>query len=128
MYIEHKNDSYTYYEGENIIEDDNEYADTKATYIMKAKCKKEENPALQIAPTPLNNFDNIINYASNLKLIIDIQNSMKAQNSIGYKKWAEKFNLEQMSQTLIFTEKHQPNENLKQCKTSKVKLKHLTKN
>ena len=42
-----------------------------------------------------------------LQLIIDIQNSLKATESIGYKKWAEKFNLEQMSQTLIFIEKHQ---------------------
>ena len=43
----------------------------------------------------------------NLKLIIDIENSMKATESIGYKRWAEKFNLEQMSQTLLFIEKHQ---------------------
>ena len=40
-------------------------------------------------------------------MIIDIQNSLKATENIGYKKWAEKFNLEQMSQTLIFIEKHQ---------------------
>ena len=44
---------------------------------------------------------------SELKLIIDIQNSLKATESVGYKKWAEKFNLEQMSQTLLFIEKHQ---------------------
>ena len=42
-----------------------------------------------------------------LKLIIDIQNSLKATENIGYRKWAEKFNLEQMSRTLIFIEKHQ---------------------
>ena len=42
-----------------------------------------------------------------LQLIIDIQNSMKATENISYKNWAEKFNLEQMSQTLIFIEKHQ---------------------
>ena len=48
-------------------------------------------------------FDN----PQKLKLIIDIQNSLKATESIGYKRWAEKFNLEQMSQTLIFIEKHQ---------------------
>ena len=47
-------------------------------------------------------FDN----PHNLKLIIDIQNSIKATNNIGYKRWAEKFNLEQLSQTLIFIEKH----------------------
>ena len=42
-----------------------------------------------------------------LRLIIDIHKSMKATQNIGYRKWAEKFNLEQMSQTLIFIEKHQ---------------------
>ena len=42
-----------------------------------------------------------------LKLLIDIQNSLKATQNIGYRKWAEKFNLEQMSRTLIFIEKHQ---------------------
>ena len=44
---------------------------------------------------------------SKLGLIIDIQNSLKVTESVGYKKWAEKFNLEQMSQTLLFIEKHQ---------------------
>jgi len=44
---------------------------------------------------------------SELRLIIDIQNSLKATENIGYKKWAEKFNLEQMSQTLLFIERHQ---------------------
>jgi len=47
------------------------------------------------------------NNPNKLKLIIDIQNSMKAQNSIGYKRWCEKFDLVQMSQTLIFIERHQ---------------------
>jgi hypothetical protein len=42
-----------------------------------------------------------------LQFIIDIRNSLKATESIGYKKWAEKFNLEQMSQTLLFIEKHE---------------------
>ena len=45
--------------------------------------------------------------ANEIRLIIDIRNSMKATESVGYKKWAEKFNLEQMSQTLLFIEKHQ---------------------
>ena len=42
-----------------------------------------------------------------LQLIIDINNSLKATENIGYKKWAEKFNLEQMSQTLLFIQKHE---------------------
>ena len=61
-----------------------------------------ENESPDIEP-PILKFDN----PHNLKLIIDIQKSMKASESIGYKKWAEKFNLEQMSQTLLFIEKHQ---------------------
>ena len=57
-----------------------------------------------------------------LQLIIDIQNSLKATESIGYKKWAEKFNLEQMSQTLIFIEKHQLTlESLENMATQKPK-------
>ena len=42
-----------------------------------------------------------------LQLIINIQVSMKATESVGYKRWVEKFNLEQMSQTLLFIERHQ---------------------
>ena len=62
-----------------------------------------------------------------LRLIIDIQNSPKATESIGYKKWAEKFNLEQMSQTLLFIEKHELSlEELKTIATQKPqKLKNI---
>jgi len=42
-----------------------------------------------------------------LQLIIDIENSLKATESIGYRKWAEKFNLQQMSQTLLLIERYQ---------------------
>ena len=41
-----------------------------------------------------------------LQLLIDINNSLKAKESIGYKKWAEQFNMQQMSKVLIFLEKH----------------------
>ena len=49
----------------------------------------------------------ITNEPKELRLIIDIRNSLKATENTGYKKWAEKFNLEQMSQTLLFIDKHQ---------------------
>ena len=55
--------------------------------------------------TPFAPFDST--NPKELKLIIDIRNSLKATENIGYRKWAEKFNLEQMSRTLIFIEKHQ---------------------
>jgi len=35
-------------------------------------------------------------------LLIDIQNSIKAQNSPGYERWAKIFNLKQAAQTLLF--------------------------
>ena len=46
----------------------------------------------------------ISNHASKPKinLIIDIQNSIKAQNSPGYERWAKIFNLKQAAKTLIF--------------------------
>lgn len=42
----------------------------------------------------------------NIQLIIDLNNSIKATESIGYKRWAEKHNLEQMSKVLLLLEKH----------------------
>ena len=41
-----------------------------------------------------------------VNLLIDIQNSIKAQNSPGYERWAKIFNLKQMAQTLIFLEEN----------------------
>lgn len=37
-----------------------------------------------------------------INLLIDIQNSIKAQNSPGYERWAKIFNLKQAAQTLLF--------------------------
>ncbi len=37
-----------------------------------------------------------------VNLLIDIQNSIKAQNSPGYERWAKIFNLKQAAQTLLF--------------------------
>ena len=39
-------------------------------------------------------------------LLIDIQNSLKAQNSPGYERWAKVFNVKQMAQTLLFLQKN----------------------
>ena len=40
--------------------------------------------------------------AKKVNLLIDIQNSIKAQNSPGYERWAKIFNLKQAAQTLLF--------------------------
>ena len=40
--------------------------------------------------------------AQKVSLLIDIQNSIKAQNSPGYERWAKIFNLKQAAQTLLF--------------------------
>jgi hypothetical protein len=37
-----------------------------------------------------------------VNLLIDIENSIKARNSVGYERWAKVFNLKQAAQTLIF--------------------------
>ena len=37
-----------------------------------------------------------------LQLLVDIQRKMAAGKSVGYKKWATKFNLKEMSKTLLF--------------------------
>ncbi len=37
-----------------------------------------------------------------VNLLVDIENSIKAKNSVGYERWAKVFNLKQAAQTLIF--------------------------
>jgi len=78
------------------IENENTENSQDTFIIPKVPTKKEKTKFEVHATNP-----------KELQLIIDIQNSLKAAENIGYKKWAEKFNLEQMSQTLIFIEKHQ---------------------
>lgn len=40
--------------------------------------------------------------ASKFNLLIDVQNSIKAQNSAGYERWSKVFNLKQAAKTLMF--------------------------
>ena len=42
-----------------------------------------------------------------INLLIDIQNSIKAQNSPGYEHWAKIFNLKQAAQTLLFLQEQE---------------------
>jgi len=41
-----------------------------------------------------------------VNLLIDIQNSIKAQNSPGYEHWAKLFNVKQMARTLLFLQEN----------------------
>jgi len=44
--------------------------------------------------------------APKINLLIDVQNSIKAQNSPGYERWAKVFNLKQAAKTLIFLQEN----------------------
>jgi len=90
-----------HYADESDYEENAEYEEN-SEYEYQPELSAEE-----VHEETKDEFETLTAYPSNLKLIIDIQNSIKAKESIGYKKWCEKFNLEQMSQTLIFIEKHQ---------------------
>jgi hypothetical protein len=48
----------------------------------------------------------IFNVPKKFSLLIDVQNSIKAQNSPGYERWAKIFNLKQAAQTLIFLQEN----------------------
>ena len=46
------------------------------------------------------------------QLLVDIQGKMAAGKSVGYKKWATKFNLKEMSKTLLFLQEQIPQINV----------------
>jgi len=97
-----------YQQAQNITTASNSSAEyDDAEYENVYASVTETKPTIPTKPKA--SLQSILQFGNhhNLKLIIDIQNSMKATESIGYKRWCEKFNLEQMSQTLIFIEKHQ---------------------
>ena len=45
-------------------------------------------------------------HGKKINLIIDLENSLKAQGSPGYKRWAGGFNLQQAAETLLFLQTH----------------------
>jgi len=55
--------------------------------------KHEGRPVPQEIPPPI---------PQRQSLLIDVQNSIKAQNSPGYERWAKTFNLKQAAKTLLF--------------------------
>jgi len=58
----------------------------------------EEIPEAGQAPEPTIK----ITHDRKINLLIDIENSIKAQNSPGYERWAKGFNLQQAAETLLF--------------------------
>ena len=47
-----------------------------------------------------------ISHDRKINLLIDVENSIKAQESFGYERWAKGFNLEQAAETLLFLQTH----------------------
>ena len=67
------------------------------------------NRSIRAANARLKSVDNEINAIKNPpkpQLIIDLEKSIKAQNSPGYAHWARIFNLQQMAHTLIYIQEN----------------------
>jgi len=104
---------------ENIEMQDNSFENAKKQNTENQNISKQninnnqgtlvitKAPTKTVDKNSKSKFEIHISKPKELRLIIDIQNSLKATESVGYRKWAEKFNLEQMSQTLLFIEKHE---------------------
>ena len=68
---------------------------------------KEENLQNRLAKSRAINHIPIDNLPQKkINLLIDIENSLKAQNSPGYKNWSKVFNLQQAAETLLYLPKH----------------------
>jgi hypothetical protein len=64
---------------------------------------KKSTPTSDAPPTETSVEPIIItSHDKKINLLIDIENSIKAQNSPGYHRWAEGFNLQQAAETLLF--------------------------
>lgn len=72
--------------------------------VQKIETSKHENiPQNQAWKTKETQPKTIHHNASkNVQLLIDIENSLKAQSSVGYKKWATAFNLQHAAEMLLF--------------------------
>jgi FtsZ-binding cell division protein ZapB len=95
------------------IRDDFEIKDDKISGNIHADAEKlndfssvtvDEIPPAKDAPLPKKEAEPTINISHDKKinLLIDIENSIKAQNSPGYERWAKGFNLQQAAETLLF--------------------------
>ena len=60
------------------------------------------------------------------QLLVDIQGKMAAGKSVGYKKWATKFNLKEMSKTLLFLQEQKIGsaEELRECAAAATERYH----
>ena len=59
-----------------------------------------------IRTVPTTQRSTITKQTRNVNLLIDIQNSIKAQNSPGYAQWSNIFNLKTAASTLIFLQEN----------------------
>ena len=50
--------------------------------------------------------DNVNYEPPKINLLVDIENNIKAKNSLGYERWAKVFNLKQAAQTLIYLQEN----------------------
>ena len=82
----------------SLSEDYNEDA-IKERIAGKRSAPKRETPITDApAPTPTTS----VRPERKFNLLIDVQNSIKAQNSPGYERWSKLFNLKQAAKTLLF--------------------------
>ena len=68
--------------------------------------KKYSEPKAKTAHTtdepPKEKTASNITLGEKIRLLIDIENSLKAKGSVGYERWAKGFNLQQAAETLLF--------------------------
>ena len=74
-------------------------ADTKTIPVT-------DSPPLETAAAPTHEEPTKPVHGKKINLIIDLENSIKAQESSGYKRWATGFNLQQAAETLLFLQAH----------------------
>ena len=72
--------------------------DARDSTGLRAENTTADAPAVERPTEPAQKFS----HDKKINLLIDIENSIKAQNSPGYEKWARGFNLQQAAETLLF--------------------------
>ena len=80
-------------------------ADIQATATDKfssVEDKEAEHSKAKSSAEPVSR----ISHDRKINLLIDLENSIKAQESFGYERWAKGFNLEQAAETLLFLQTH----------------------
>ena len=84
----------------------NAHADAERSDDFSSVMDKEIPPTSDTPPTendakPTEPYERFT-HDKRINLLIDIENSIKAQQSLGYERWAKGFNLQQAAETLLF--------------------------